>query len=66
MLTKTDLNEISKIVTGSEARVKKALGTKITKVQKKLEEMDKFLDKELMADRRRIIRIEGHLNFPEN
>jgi hypothetical protein len=66
MLTKTDLSEISKIVTGSEARVKKELGTKITKVQKTLEEMDKFLDKELMADRRRIIRIEGHLNFPKN
>ena len=66
MLTKTDLYEIDKIVKGSEVRVKKEIGTKITKVQKKLEEMDNFLDKELMADRRRIFRIEEHLNFPEN
>lgn len=66
MLTKTDLHEINKIVTGSEARVKKELGTKITKVQKTLEEMDKFLDKEMMADRKRIVRIEEHLNFPQN
>jgi hypothetical protein len=66
MLTKTDLHEIGKIVKGSEVRVKKELGAKITKVQNKLEEMDKFLDKEIMADRKRIVRIEENLNFPEN
>lgn len=63
MLTKSDLHEIDKIVKGSEVRVKKELGTKINKVQKKLEEMDSFLDKELMADRRRIIRIEEKLQI---
>ena len=66
MLTKADLNEINKIAIGSEGRIKRELGTKITRVQKKLEEMDKFLDKEVMSDRKRITQIEEHLNFPQN
>lgn len=66
MLTKTDLHEIEKIVKSSEVRVKRELGTKITKVQHKLEETDKFLDKDIMADRKRIIRIEEHLGFTQN
>jgi intergrase/recombinase len=74
MLTKTDLKEISEIVKGSESRIKKdvisevnkKITTETRKIQKNLEEMDKFLDKEVMTDRKRIIRIEEHLNFPQN
>jgi intergrase/recombinase len=74
MLTKTDLKEISEIVKSSESRIKKdvisevnkKITTETRKIQKNLEEMDKFLDKEVMTDRKRIIRIEEHLNFPTN
>jgi vacuolar-type H+-ATPase subunit I/STV1 len=67
MLTKSDLQAIRGIVVnevnGSETRVKRELGKKIDKVQKTLEEMDKFLDKEIMADRKRIVKIEEKLQI---
>jgi hypothetical protein len=70
MLTKSDLQQIGNVVEKSEKRIKKEITAHVTKevgkVERKLDNMDKFLDKEIMADRRRITRIEEHLNFPQN
>lgn len=54
------IDEVDSRVKNSEIAIKR----EIKKVVKKLEDMDNFLDKELIADRKRIVRIEEHLNFP--
>lgn len=60
--TSQELREMQDRIKNSEIGIKR----EIRKVQTKLEDIDNFLDKELMADRKRIVRIEEHLNFPKS
>jgi len=57
MLTKTDLSQISKIVKSSEVRLAK----KIDKIDKKLDKAIDFLDRDYIKLLKRIERIEKHL-----
>ncbi len=59
MLTKTDLNEISKIVKSSEIRLDK----RIDKLGRKLDYAINFLDRDHLKLLDRIERIEEHLNL---
>jgi len=59
MLTKTDLNQIAKIVKSSEER----LNGKIDKIDKKLDKAIDFLDRDYIKLLKRIERIEKHLNL---
>lgn len=66
MLTKTDLTHIGTIVKASETRIKGEFRKEIRKVVTKLEEMDKFLDKQDVKNENRIRKIENYLHFPQN
>ncbi len=59
MLTKTDLNQITKIVKSSEVRLSK----KIYKIDKKLDKAINFLDRDYIKLLERIERIEEHLTL---
>lgn len=55
----SELNDINDRIKNSEIRIKR----EIRKVQSTLDGTDKFLDKEFMADRRRIVTIENKLQI---
>lgn len=59
VLTKTDLNQIAKIVKSSEMRLDK----KIDKIDKKIDKAINFLDRDYVKLLKRIERIEKHLNL---
>ena len=59
MLTKSDLLQITKIVTSSEERLNK----KINKIDGKLDYAINFLDRDYLKLLKRIERIEEHLNL---
>lgn len=59
MLTKSDLNQITKIVKDSEKR----LDRKIDKIDKKLDKTINFLDRDYIKLLERVERIEEHLQL---
>ena len=58
----SELTNINNRLKNSEIRIKQ----EIKKVYDKLDKMDMFLDKEVMADRKRIVQIEERLGFPQS
>lgn len=68
MLTKTDLNQISKIVDkslDSKLDLKlKPIKKDIAQIRKDQKTMLNLLDKEQMEQRKRIIRLEEHVGLP--
>ena len=59
MLTKTDLNEIGKIVKSTEVRLSK----RFDKLERKLDYAINFLDRDYLKSLQRVEKIEEHLGI---
>ena len=63
MLTKSDLKEINKIVKPENEALRKEMKKGFTKLDKKLDKVINFLDRDHLRLVERIERIEHHLNL---
>ena len=63
MLTKTDLNQISKIIKSENNSLGKEINKKFKKVEMKLDKAINFLDRDHIRLLERVDRIEEHLQL---